>query len=327
MKFATLKSGSRDGTLVLVSQDLQRMVDVSEYASNLQTVLDDWDSITPRLKSMYTDLNRGWIVTLPLDPCLLSAPLPRAYQWLDGSAYLSHVERVRKARGAEMPASFTHDPLMYQGGSDKFLGPRETISLANEEWGLDFEAEIAIVTDDVPENIPAELAGEHIKLVMLANDVSLRNLIPGELNKGFGFIQGKPASSFSPVAVTVDELGSSWVDSKLHLPLLTYLNGKPFGRPDAGKDMQFNFAALISHAAHTRSLAAGTIIGSGTVSNRDWQQGCSCIVEQRVVEIFETGGAITPYLRYGDRVRIEILNGEEESIFGAIDQQVEPCQG
>jgi fumarylacetoacetate (FAA) hydrolase len=325
MKLASLQSESRDGTLAVVSADLERMVTVPPgCAPNLQAALDRWDATAPGLARVYADLNAGRLTGQPLDTSRLAAPLPRAYQWLDGSAYLSHVERVRRARGVEMPPSFRADPLMYRGGSDGFLGPREPLCVADEDWGLDFEAELAVVTGDVPRGIDSARAGEHIRLLMLVNDVSLRNLIPGELGKGFGFIQGKPAGSFSPVAVTPDELGASWENWKVHLPLLTARNGIAFGCPDAGEDMQFDFAVLISHAARTRALAAGTIIGSGTVSNRDRQRGCSCILERRVLETLEGGAASTPFLRFGDRVRIEMLDAEGHSVFGAIDQEVRP---
>ncbi len=325
MKLGSLRSDSRDGRLVLVSRDLERMFEVSEYAPHLQAALDDWQNLAPRLQEISEDLNAGTVSGRPLDPTALTAPLPRAYQWLDGSAYLSHVERVRRARGAEMPPSFQHDPLMYQGGSDRFLGPREPICVADEDWGADFEAEVAVLTDDVPMGIDSAHAEAHIKLLTLVNDISLRKLIPDELAKGFGFVHGKPASSFAPVAVTPDELGEHWRDAKLHLPLLTMWNGELFGQPDAGEDMRFDFAALISHAARTRSLTAGTVIGSGTVSNRDSARGCSCIVEKRMLEIIESGQASTPFLRHGDRVRIEMLDGDGDSVFGAIDQRVEPC--
>ena len=325
MKLATLNNGSRDGRLLVVNRELTQTVFADGIAPTLQAALDNWAEISPRLEEIYVSLNRGEGQSTPLDSNKLAAPLPRAYQWLDGSAYLSHVKRVRKARGAEMPPSFLHDPLMYQGGSDSFLGPRDMIVVGSEEWGIDFEAEVTVITDDVPSGIRPEEAGQHIKLLMLVNDVSLRNLIPAELAKGFGFLNGKPSSAFSPVAVTPDELGDAWHDCKLHLPLHVYWNSKPCGRANAGEDMQFNFAELISHAAKTRSLAAGTIIGSGTVSNNDLENGYSCIVEKRVLEIVETGQPTTEFMRFGDSVRIEMENAEGESIFGAIDQTIQPC--
>lgn len=325
MKLASLKSGGRDGTLIVVDRTLERAIEVPDCAPTLQRALDNWAAIAPKLEAVYQNLNRGKLEGFPLDISFLASPLPRAYQWLDGSAYLSHVERTRKARGAEMPPSFLIDPLMYQGGSDGFLGPREPICVADEGWGIDFEAEVAVVTDDVPMGIAPAQADSHVKLLMLVNDVSLRNLIPQELAKGFGFLHGKPASAFSPVAVTPDELGSAWDGGKVNRPLLTYWNDKLFGHPEAGVDMQFDFSALISHAAKTRSLSTGTIIGSGTVSNRDTGRGCSCIVEKRVLEIIETGAPATPFMAYGDRVRIEMLDEQGLSIFGAIEQEVRPC--
>jgi fumarylacetoacetate (FAA) hydrolase len=324
MKLASLKSGGRDGTLIIVNRDLTRAVTVPELAPTLQAALDNWNRVAPRLATVYESLNRGAIAGFALDFNALASPLPRAYQWLDGSAYLSHVERARRARGADMPPSFLTDPLMYQGGSDGFLGPRDALPLANEEWGLDFEAEVAVVTDDVPMGVEREAAGGHIKLLMLVNDVSLRNLIAAELAKGFGFLHSKPASAFSPVAVTPDELGEAWDGAKVHLPLITHLNNILFGDPDAGKDMQFDFPTLTSHAAGTRQLGAGTIIGSGTVSNADRARGCSCLVERRLLEILDSGQAVTPFMCYGDRVRIEMFDAKGRSIFGAIDQEVQP---
>ncbi|MDQ6916852.1 MAG: fumarylacetoacetate hydrolase family protein [Pseudomonadota bacterium] len=332
MKLATLKDGTRDGTLVLVSRDLSRAVAVPDIAPSLQAALDAWDAAAPRLEKVYAELNDGNPArAIAFDPWQAHSPLPRAYQWADGSAYVNHVELVRKARGATMPPEFWTDPLMYQGGSDGFLGPMDDIVFADESWGIDFEAEVAVVTADVPMGAPAHLKSQ-VRLLMLVNDVSLRNLIPAELAKGFGFFQGKPASSFAPVAVTPDELGAAWRDGKLHLPLLTHLNGALFGRPDAGVDMTFDFAQLIAHAARTRSLGAGTIIGSGTVSNKQdggpgrpvasGGAGYSCIAEQRTVETILAGKPTTPFLRDGDRVRIEMLDASGHSIFGAIEQTV-----
>ncbi len=335
MKLASLRKGGRDGTLILVSRDLSRAVAVPEIARTLQQALDAWAETEPRLRAVAERLEAGPLDgEFPFDAEACASPLPRAYQWADGSAYVNHVELVRKARGAEMPPSFWTDPLMYQGGSDSFLGPREPIRLATEEWGIDFEAEIAVITDDVPMGIAEAAALPHVKLLMLVNDVSLRSLVPGELAKGFGFFQSKPSSAFSPVAVTPDELGPAWREGKLHRPLRSWLNGELFGEPDAGTDMTFAFPRLIAHAARTRPLAAGTIIGSGTVSNRDPDggpgrpvaeggRGYSCIAEQRTVETIRHGAARTPFLRFGDRVRIEMPDAEGRSIFGAIDQVVE----
>ena len=326
MKLATLrKKGARDGQLVVVSQDLSQCVSVSRVARTLQLALDRWDEVVGELRSVYRLLNHGQAKGAKrFNPKKAASPLPRAYQWADGSAYVVHVELVRKARGAEMPQSFWTDPLMYQGGSDGFLGPTDPIPCQSEDWGIDFEAEVAVVTDDVPMGATPERARGHIKLVMLVNDVSLRNLIPGELAKGFGFFHAKPASSFAPVAVEPGELGAAWDGGKLHLPLVSTLNGKVFGRPNAGVDMTFDFGQLVAHAAKTRALAAGTIVGSGTVANRDRTVGSSCIAERRMIETIEQGKPATPFVRFGDRVRIEMLDAEGKSIFGAIAQQVVP---
>ena len=326
MKLATLKAGGRDGTLVVVDRTLARAVTVPDIAPTLQAALDDWKHIAPRLEQVSTDLHGGRLESQSLDMEALAAPLPRAYQWLDGSAYLTHVERVRRARNAKMPPGFRTDPLMYQGMSDGFLGARDPIHVADISWGADFEAEVAVITDDVPEGIDLE-AEAHICLLMLVNDVSLRRLIPEELSKGFGFLQGKPASSCSPVAVTPDELGSAWHDAKVHLELTVHLNNDLFGHPNAGEDMQFSYAELIAHAARTRRLGAGTIIGAGTVSNVDLTRGYACVLERRLVERVETGESSTHFLRYGDRVHIAMLDREGHSIFGAIDQTVEPWSG
>ncbi len=323
MKLATLKAGGRDGTLVVVSRDLKTAVAVGEISPTLQVVLDNWDSLAPRLEEVYARLNEGRMKdTFDLDPSDLAAPLPRAYQWLDGSAYLPHVERVRKARGAEMPPSFQHDPLMYQGCSDAFIGPRDPVLVADEAFGIDFESEVTVITDDVPMGVSPEQAGGHIRLLMLVNDVSLRNLIPNELAKGFGFLQSKPASAFSPVAVTPDELGAAWRDGKVHLPLVTHLNNELFGNPECGVDMQFNFPQLIAHAAKTRFLAAGSVLGSGTIANQDESRGSSCLAEKRMLEIIAGGEATTPFMSFGDRVRIEMFDDAGVTIFGAIDQEV-----
>jgi fumarylacetoacetate (FAA) hydrolase len=326
MKLASLKHG-RDGRLILVARDLQRGVAVPDIAPTLQAALDSWAETAPKLQQRAAALEAGEAAgSFPFDPALCAAPLPRAYQWADGSAYVVHVELVRKARRADLPESFWTDPLIYQGGSDNFLGPADPIALSDPSWGIDFEAEIAIVTDDVPMGVSADEARDHIKLVMLANDVSLRNLIPAELAKGFGFFQGKPWTSFSPVAVTPDELGSAWNGGSIDLPLITTLNGSLFGRPNAREGMVFDFPRLIAHAAKTRPLGAGTIIGSGTVANKDRSVGSSCIAERRAIETIETGAPRTPYLDFGDRVRIEMLDSAGRSILGAIDQMVERYQ-
>ena len=326
MKLATLKTGDRDGILVVVNRELTKAKLVPHIALTLQAALDNWNEVEPGLQKAYQLVNEGEGDCFSFDPYRIAAPLPRAYQWLDGSAYLSHVERVRKARGAEMPNSLFDDPLMYQGASDNMLGACDPIEAASEDWGIDFEAEVGVITNDVPYGVSIKDAAAHIKLVVLINDVSLRNLIPDELAKGFGFLHGKPASAFSPVAVTPDELGAAWENSKLHLPLNVTWNGKLVGNANAGEDMQFSFSRLIHHAAKSRKLTVGTIIGSGTISNYDSTKGYSCIVEKRVVEIIETGSAMTEYLRYGDKIRIEMLDGQGHSIFGAIEQQVKPCQ-
>ncbi len=327
MKLASLKSGGRDGTLIVVSRDLSRATAVPGHAATLQSALDRWQELAPRLEEVYVALNAGhgqdFDQGFPFDPAMVGSPLPRAYQWLDGSAYLSHVERVRRARGADLPPALRTDPLMYRGGSDGFLGPRDPISGFDEQCGVDFEAEVAVVTGDVPMGATPEVAAGCILLLMLVNDISLRNLIPGELAKGFGFLQAKPASAFSPVAITADELGAAWDGGRVHLPLVTHLNGKLFGAPDAGTDMQFDFPTLISHAARTRRLGAGTIIGSGTVSNADPSMGCSCIMEQRLLETVESGVPHTPFLHDGDRVRIEMRDRAGTAIFGAIEQVFE----
>ncbi|HEV2563108.1 MAG TPA: fumarylacetoacetate hydrolase family protein [Rhizomicrobium sp.] len=322
MKLASLKHG-RDGMLAVVSRDLTHYVAVPHIAPTLQRVMDDWAHTAPRLMRVYDLLNENSADgAKPFQPQECVAPLPRAYQWADGSAYVTHVELVRKARGAEMPASFWTDPLMYQGGSDSFIGPMDPILAADEAWGVDFEGEIAAITDDVPMGVNAHAAERHIKLLMLVNDVSLRNLIPAELAKGFGFFQSKPATAFSPIAVTPDELSEAWHGNKAHLPLTVTLNGQCFGAPNAGEDMTFSFADLVAHAAKTRFLGAGSIIGSGTISNQDRSRGSACIAERRSLEQIELGNPRTPFLKFGDRVRMEMLDQEGHSIFGAIDQKV-----
>jgi len=333
MKLATLKNGTRDGKLVLVSRDLTRFTDASFLAPTLQAALDDWRRIAPHLEALAESLEHGAVPTERFHEHDAMSPLPRAYQWADGSAYVNHVELVRKARNAEMPATFWTDPLMYQGGSDAFLGPRDPIVMADEAYGIDMEGEIAVIVDDVPMGASLDQARQAIRLVMLVNDVSLRGLIPAELGKGFGFFQSKPSSAFSPVAVTPDELGDAWDGGKLSLPLMVDYNGKPFGRADAGIDMTFDFPTLIAHAAKTRPLGAGAIIGSGTVSNKQGGGpgkpvdaggvGFSCIAEIRTIETIETGKATTPFMRFGDTVRIEMKDKAGHSIFGAIEQVVE----
>lgn len=334
MKLATLKDGSRDGRLLVVARDLSRAATVP-HLKTLQAALDDWEAVLPDLQALSDALNQGRIAgTLAFDARQCASPLPRAYQWADGSAYVNHVELVRKARGAEMPASFWTDPLIYQGGSDAFLAPTEPIRMASEDYGIDLEAEVAVITGDVAmAATPAQCAAA-IRLLMLVNDVSLRNLIPNELAKGFGFFQSKPASAFSPVAVTPDELEPAWREGRLHRPLLSYLNGAPLGKPDAGTDMTFDFPTLIAHAAKTRPLGAGCIIGSGTVSNRGTDGGAgtpiseggvgySCLAEVRTIETIQHGKPLTPFLRFGDRVKIEMRDAAGASIFGAIEQTVE----
>jgi fumarylacetoacetate (FAA) hydrolase len=324
MKLATLKTGARDGKLIVVSRDLTRAVAASEVAPTLQAVLDDWRGKAPKLAQLSVLLNTGRAAdAFDFDPNRCASPLPRAYQWADGSAYVNHVELVRKARGADMPPSFWTDPLMYQGGSDSFIGPRDPILAESEDWGIDLEAEVAVVTEDVPMGVDADKAAQRIRLVMLVNDVSLRNLIPNELGKGFGFFQSKPSSAFSPVAVTPDELGEAWNGRKLSLPVIVHINGSQFGEPNAGDDMTFDFPQLIAHAAKTRPLAAGTIVGSGTISNLDRSRGAACIAEKRMLETLDGGKPVTPFLRFGDRVRIEMRDADGSSIFGAIDQEVQ----
>ncbi|PVB59747.1 fumarylacetoacetate hydrolase family protein [Labrenzia sp. 011] len=333
MKLATLKDDSRDGRLVVVNDRLTWCTEAAHIAPTLQAALDDWDQVVPKLKLLSESLAHEAVPVIRFHEHEALSPLPRAYQWADGSAYVNHVELVRRARGAKMPESFWTDPLMYQGGSDTFLAPRDPIAMGDEAWGIDMEGEIAVITGDVPMGTGPVEAREAIRLVLLVNDVSLRGLIPSELAKGFGFFQSKPSSAFSPVAVTPDELGDAWKGGKLHLPLHVDLNGAPFGRANAGVDMTFDFGELIAHAARTRSLSAGTVIGSGTVSNKlddgpgkpldQGGAGYSCIAEQRVVETILEGEARTPFLKFGDTVRIEMLDGDGQSIFGAIEQTVE----
>ncbi len=332
MKLASLKYG-RDGKLVVVSRDLTRMIDATDVAPTLQAAIDDWNNVLPRLRALYESLNSNANKGVEFKEEDCASPLPRAFQWADGSAYVNHVELVRKARNAEMPETFWTDPLMYQGGSDTFLGPREDITFPTTDgWGVDFEAEIAVITDDVPLGVSHDNASSHIKLLMLVNDVSLRGLIPGELAKGFGFFQSKPSSAFSPVCVTPDELGDAWTENKLHLPLVSHLNGDMFGKPEAGVDMTFDFAKLVSHAAKTRPLGAGCVIGSGTVSNKldggpgkpvsEGGVGYSCIAEIRMIETIQDGSPKTNFMSFGDKIRIEMFDKKGASIFGAIEQTV-----
>jgi fumarylacetoacetate (FAA) hydrolase len=327
MKLGSLKEGGRDGTLVVVSRDLLKAVKAVGIASTLQMALDDWHNIAPRLNALSEDLNAGHAAgAFDLDMAALAAPLPRAYEFVDGSAYLPHVERVRKARGAEVPESFYTDPLMYQATSAGFLGPRDAVIVPSEEFGIDLEAEVLVVTDDVPMGVTPAQAAAHIQLVGLVNDVSLRGLIPGELAKGFGFVQSKPRSALSPVLVTPDELGDTWKDEKLHRPMLTWINGAWFGEAECGVDMQFSFAELIAHVAKTRPLTAGTLVGSGTIANQDTDKGASCLAEQRTVETLRDGKPATPFLKFGDTVRIEIKDADGASIFGAIEQKIAPLR-
>ena len=326
MKLASLKQG-RDGRLVVVADDLAMAADAGDIAPTLQAALEDWASAAPRLRTLADRLSargggEGGGDYFPLVIADCAAPLPRAYQWADGSVYLNHMRLVREARGAEMPATFLEDPLMYQGGSDAMLGPVDDIAMADEDWGIDFEAEVAVITDDVPMGVSPENAAGHIKLVTICNDVSLRNLIPGELGKGFGFYQSKPPTSFAPVAVTPDALGTAWDGTKVTADIIVEHNGRLVGTPNAGTDMNFDFAQLITHAAKTRPLGAGTIIGSGTVSNADRSRGSACLAEVRTIETIDEGAPKTPFMAFGDRVRIDMVDDSGQTIFGAIDQQV-----
>jgi fumarylacetoacetate (FAA) hydrolase len=330
MKLGSLKEGGRDGTLIVVSRDLTRGVRATDTARALQQALENWSDAAPRLNRVYELLNdAGKAQTIngeavfALEMAALAAPLPRTYEFVDGSAYLPHVERVRRARGAEVPESFYVDPLMYQAVSAGFYGPRDAVRVTSEEFGIDLEAEIVIVTDDVPMGIAPADAAAHIQLIGLVNDVSLRNLIPAELAKGFGFLQSKPRSALSPVFVTPDELGDAWKDSKVHLALTSHINGDWFGAPEAGEDMQFNFAQLVAHAAKTRPLSAGTIVGSGTIANQEESRGASCLAERRTLETLKNGKPSTPFMKFGDTVRIEMFDRAGMSVFGAIEQKIE----
>ena len=324
MKLATRKNGTRDGELLVVSKDNTRAVVVGDLAPTLQSLMDEWSAKAPKIEAIYADLENGNRAdAFDVDPTTLHSPLPRAYAWIDGSAYINHIVLVRKARGAEPPATLETDPLVYQGGSDTFLGPRDAIPLANTDWGCDFESEIAVIMDDTPQGVKPEEVEKYVRLVMLCNDVSLRNLIPGELAKSFGFFISKPSSAFSPVAVTLDEIGDAWQNGRLHLPLLTHYNGEKYGDPDAGPEMHFSFYEIIAHVCKTRSLAAGTIVGSGTISNKDRSRGSSCLAEKRMIEKIDTGEFKTPFMNYGDTVSIEMFNANGDSIFGRIEQTVE----
>ena len=323
MKLASLKEGGRDGALIVVNRELTRGVRAGAIAPTLQKAMDDWATVSPRLAELADSLRDDKAPgSFELDTSALAAPLPRAFQWADGSAYVVHVELVRKARGVEMPPSFWTDPLMYQGGSDSFVGCNDEIEMADEAWGIDFEGEIGVIVDDVPMGISPAAARKHIKLVTILNDVSLRNVIVTELAKGFGFFHGKPATAFAPVAVTPDELGAAWDGARINLPLISTLNGREFGHPNAATDLTFDFGQLIAHAAKTRYLEAGTVVGSGTVANRDAAAGCSCIAERRVRETIDNGKPSTPFMKFGDRIRIEMFDKAGHSIFGAIDQKV-----
>jgi fumarylacetoacetate (FAA) hydrolase len=323
MKLATIRDGSRDGQLAVVSRDLATAHLAQGVAPTLQRALDDWRFIAPQLQDLYETLNAGKARhAFAFDPAQCAAPLPRAYQWADGSAYVNHVELVRRARSADMPETFWTDPLMYQGGSDDLLGPCDDARFLSEDWGIDFEAEVAVVTDDVPMGSTPEQCAEHVRLLMLVNDWSLRNLIPAELAKGFGFFQSKPATAFGPVAVTPDELGDAWRDGKVHLPMLCHWNGRKVGEADAGVDMVFDFHRLVAHVARTRNVRAGSIVGSGTVSNKNVSKGWSCIAEVRALEMIESGKAQTGFMKFGDTIRIEMIGADGLSVFGAIAQTV-----
>ena len=325
MKLATYKDGSRDGQLVVVSRDLTTAHYATGIANKLQQVLDDWNFMSPQLQDLYDTLNNGKARhAFPFDPAQCMAPLPRAYQWADGSAFINHVELVRAARKSEVPDTFYTDPLMYQGGSDDFIGPRDDVVVVSEAFGIDFEAEIAVITADVGMGTSPEQAIDGIRLVMLANDVSLRNLIPAELAKGFGFFQSKPATAFSPVAVTIDELGDAWQGGRLHMTLQSTWNGRKVGMCEAGPEMTFHFGQLIAHICKTRNVRAGSVIGSGTVSNKDWTHGYSCIAEKRAIETIEGGAPVTEFMKFGDTIRIEAKAKDGQSVFGAIEQKVAP---
>jgi fumarylacetoacetate (FAA) hydrolase len=322
MKLATLKDGTRDGTLIVVRRDGEAFTPATDIAPTMQAALDEWDEVEPKLRNLAERLEAGDVDHQTLDPTKLHSPLPRAYEWIDGSAYINHIVLVRKARGAEPPETLETDALVYQGGSGKLLGPTEDIPMTDPEWGLDFEAEVAVVLDDTPIGVDAENADEHVKLLMLVNDLTWRNLIPAELGKSFGFFQSKPATAFSPFAVTPDELGDKWKEGRIHLPLKTYYNDELFGDPEAGPEMHFSFRDLIGHITKTRAFTAGTIVGSGTVSNEDRSRGSSCLAEKRMIEKIDTGEFITPFMKVGDTVRIEMHDEDGNNIFGTIQQKV-----
>lgn len=326
MKLATLRDGTRDGALIVVDQKGARYADARSIAPTMQAALDDWERTAPKLRALADALEGGKADAKPIDFARLGPPLTRAYEWVDGSAYINHIVLVRKARGAQPPETLETDPLVYQGGSGVLLGPRDAIPLADPAWGLDFESEVCVVLGDTPQSTTKDQAGAYVRLVMLANDVTLRNLIPAELAKGFGFFNGKPATAFSPFAITPDELGSAWREGRVHLPLKTWLNGALAGDPDAGPEMHFSFFDLIQHITKTRAFTAGTILGSGTVSNADPARGVSCLAERRMREIIERGKAETPFMKVGDRVRIEMLDASRTSLFGAIEQEVVPFE-
>ncbi len=331
MKLATLRNGRPDGQLVVVSTDLGRCVSAGRIAPHLQAALDNWDIARPALEELSAALNAGSIAAQAFDPALAMAPLPRAYQWADGSAFLNHVELVRAARNAEVPQSFYDDPLMYQGGSDDFLGPRDDVMVPSEEYGIDFEAEVAVITGDVPMLATPDQALDGIRLLMIANDISLRNLVPAELGKGFGFLQSKPATAFGPVAITLDEVGDAWIGGRLHLTLQSAWNGRKVGMCEAGPEMTFHFGQLIAHICKTRNVRAGSIVGSGTVSNKgvvgasgktEWTKGYSCIAEKRAIETIQDGKPSTPFMKFGDTIRIEMKGRDGQSLFGAIEQKI-----
>lgn len=323
MKLATRKNKTRDGELLVVSSDNTQAVSATAVAPTMQALLDDWAAKAPALMALYAELNAGQRPdAFAVVESELHSPFPRAYAWIDGSAYINHIVLVRKARGAEPPATLETDPLVYQGGSDTFLGPRDGIPLANPDWGCDFESEIAIVMDDTPQGVTPDEVPQYIRLVMLCNDVSLRNLIPAELAKSFGFFVSKPSSAFSPFAVTPDELGEAWKGGRMYRPLVTHLNGELYGNPDSGPEMHFSFHEIVAHVCKTRALSAGTIVGSGTISNKDRSKGSSCLAEKRMIEKIDTGAFVTPFMTYGDRVTIEMFNEQGESLFGRIDQTV-----
>lgn len=321
MKLGTIANKTRDGQLVVISRDNKLFAEAKDIAPNLQAALDNWDAVQPQLQKLYDKLNTEG-AGRPTTEATFLAPLPRAYEWVDGSAYINHIVLVRKARGAEPPATLRTDPLVYQGGSGHFLAPTENIPLVDPSWGCDFESEVCVILGDTPMGTTAKEAGKYIRLVMIANDVSLRNLIPAELEKGFGFFQSKPASAFAPFAVTPDELGDAWKDGRVHLPLVTHYNGKKFGDPNAGPEMHFSFCELIAHITKTRRYTAGTILGSGTISNEDRSRGSSCLAERRMIEKIDTGTITTPFMNYGDSIEIEMFDKKGQSIFGRIQQKV-----